>query len=153
MGRAWLPFWHATQRERSVLTEASLFRTRPNHVHTYFVKYPAAEYATPKPDWNLTRLFPPRVRVWRWRLNALVVIKAKHFYDFKLITEDFPFMQEALEKPMNSSGKARSQTMPGHRTRFWAVSVQGLQTCSPWEATARRLSDHWTHILQGYKEF
>ena len=33
-----------------VLTEASLFRTRPNHVHTYFIKYTAAEYATPKPD-------------------------------------------------------------------------------------------------------
>ena len=57
-------FWHATQRERSVLTEASLFRTRPNHVHTYFIKYPAAEYATPNPDGNLTRLSPPQVRVW-----------------------------------------------------------------------------------------
>ena len=40
--------------ERGVLTEASLFRARPNHVHTYFIKYPATEYATPKPDGNLT---------------------------------------------------------------------------------------------------
>ena len=39
---------------RGVLTEASLFRARPNHVHTYFIKYPATEYATPKPDGNLT---------------------------------------------------------------------------------------------------
>ena len=45
--------------ERGVLTEASLFRTRPNHVHTYFIKYTAAEYATPKPDGNLTRLSSP----------------------------------------------------------------------------------------------
>ena len=47
--------------EGGVLTEASLFRTRPNHVYTYFIKYTAAEYATPKPDGNLTRL-SPRVR-------------------------------------------------------------------------------------------
>ena len=44
--------------ERGVSTEASLFRTRPNHVHTYFIKCPVAEYATPKPDGNLTRLSP-----------------------------------------------------------------------------------------------
>ena len=54
--------------ERGVLTEASLFRTRPNHVHTYFIKYPADEYAAPKPDVNLTRLSPPHVRVWPARL-------------------------------------------------------------------------------------
>ena len=36
--------------ERGVLTDASFFRTRPNHVHTYFIRYPAAEYATPKPN-------------------------------------------------------------------------------------------------------
>ena len=35
---------------------ASLFIARPNHVHNYIIKYPAAEYATPKPDGNLTRL-------------------------------------------------------------------------------------------------
>ena len=44
--------------ERGVLTEASLFRTRPNHVHTYFIKYSAAEYATLKPDGNLTLSSP-----------------------------------------------------------------------------------------------
>ena len=53
-----------------------------------------------------------------FRLNASVVIKAKHFYNFKLITEDFPLMQEPLEKPLKASGEARSQTMPGHRMRF-----------------------------------
>ena len=40
------------------------FRTRPIYVHTYFIRCPAAEYATPKPYGNLTRLSPPRVRVW-----------------------------------------------------------------------------------------
>ena len=60
MGRA-VAFFGMPLGERGVLTEASLFRTRPNHVHTYFIKYTAAEYATPKPDGNLTRL-SPRVR-------------------------------------------------------------------------------------------
>ena len=67
MGRA-VAFFGMLLGERGVLTEASLFRTRPNHVHTYFIKYPAAEYATPKPDGNLTRISPPRVRVWLARL-------------------------------------------------------------------------------------
>ena len=60
MGRA-VAFFGMLLGERGVLTEASLFRTRPNHVHTYFIKYTAAEYATLKPDGNLTRL-SPRVR-------------------------------------------------------------------------------------------
>ena len=60
MGRA-VAFFGMLLGERGVLTEASLFRTRPNHVHTYFIKYTAAEYATPKPDGSLTRL-SPRVR-------------------------------------------------------------------------------------------
>ena len=47
--------------ERGILTEASPFRTPPNHVHTYFIKYAAAEYVTPKPGGNLTRP-SPRVR-------------------------------------------------------------------------------------------
>ena len=59
MGRA-VAFFGMLLGERGVSTEASLFRTRPNHVHTYFIKYPAAEYATPKTDGNLTRLSPPR---------------------------------------------------------------------------------------------
>ena len=66
MGRA-VAFFGMLLGERGVLTEASLFRTRPNHVHTYFIMYPAAEFATPKPDGNLTRL-SPRVRVWPARL-------------------------------------------------------------------------------------
>ena len=61
-------FFGMLLEERGVLTEASHFKTCPNHVHTYFIKYPAAEYATPKPDGNLTRLSPPRVRVWPARL-------------------------------------------------------------------------------------
>ena len=64
-------FWHAAWRARR-LTKASLFRTRPNHVHTYFIKYPAAEYATPKTDGNLTRL-SPHVRVWPARLAVPMV--------------------------------------------------------------------------------
>ena len=55
MGRA-VAFFGMLLGERGVLTEASHFRTRPNH--TYFIKYTAAEYATPKPDGNLTRLSP-----------------------------------------------------------------------------------------------
>ena len=47
MGRA-VAFFGMLLGERGVLTKASLFRTRPNHVHTYFIKYPAAEYTTPK---------------------------------------------------------------------------------------------------------
>ena len=35
----------------------------PIYVHTYVIRRPAAEYATPKPYENLTRL-SPRVRVW-----------------------------------------------------------------------------------------
>ena len=57
MGRA-VAFVGMLLGERGVLTKASLFRTRPNHVHTYFIKYPAAGYATPKTDENLTRLSP-----------------------------------------------------------------------------------------------
>ena len=53
-----MPFSGILLGERGVLTEASLFRTHPNHVHTYFIKYPAAEYATPKPDGNLTLSSP-----------------------------------------------------------------------------------------------
>ena len=71
MGRA-VAFFGMLLGERGVLMEASLFRTRPNHVHTYFIKYTAAEYATPKPDGNLTRLSPPRVRVWPARLELAV---------------------------------------------------------------------------------
>ena len=55
MGRT-VVFFGMLLGEQGVLTEASPFRTCPNHVHTYFIKYPAAEYATPKPDGNLTRL-------------------------------------------------------------------------------------------------
>ena len=66
MGRA-VAFFGMLLGEQGVLTEASLFRTHPNHVHTYFIKYPAAEYATPKTDGNLTRL-SPHVRVWPARL-------------------------------------------------------------------------------------
>ena len=40
-------FFGMLLEERGVLTEASHFKTCPNHVHTYFIKYPAAEYATP----------------------------------------------------------------------------------------------------------
>ena len=57
MGRA-VAFFGMLLGEGGVLKEASLFRTRPNHVHTYFIKYTAAEYAIPKPDGNLTRLSP-----------------------------------------------------------------------------------------------
>ena len=63
MGRT-VAFFGMLLGERGVLTEASLFRARPNHVHTYFIRYPAAEYAISKPDWNLTQLSPPHVRVW-----------------------------------------------------------------------------------------
>ena len=69
MGRT-VAFFGMLLREQGILTQASLFRTRPNHVHTYFIKYPAAEYATLKPDGNLTRLSPPRVRVWPARLHT-----------------------------------------------------------------------------------
>ena len=62
-------FWHANRRA-SRFNGSQPFRTRPNHVHTYFIKYTAAEYATPKPDGNLTRLSPPRVRVWPARLRS-----------------------------------------------------------------------------------
>ena len=55
MGRV-VAFFGMLLEEQDILTEASLFRARPNHVHSYFIKYPAAEYATPKPDGNLTRL-------------------------------------------------------------------------------------------------
>ena len=58
MGRT-VAFFGMLLGERGILTKTSLFRIRPNHVHTYFIKYPAAEYATPKPDGNLTRLSLP----------------------------------------------------------------------------------------------
>ena len=61
--------------EGGVLMEASLFRTRPNHVHTYFIKYTATEYATPKPDGNLTRLsHRVRKRVWPARLTTSLFV-------------------------------------------------------------------------------
>ena len=34
-------------------------RACPNYVRTYFIGCPTAEYATQKPDGNLTRLSPP----------------------------------------------------------------------------------------------
>ena len=71
MGRA-VAFFGMLLGGRGVLTKASLFRTRPIHVHTYFIKYPAAEYATPKTDGNLTRL-SPHVRVWPARLAVPTV--------------------------------------------------------------------------------
>ena len=65
-------FWHASWRARR-FNGRQPFQTvtHPNHVHTYFIKYTAAEYATPKPDGNLTRLSPPGVRVWPTRLMEL----------------------------------------------------------------------------------
>ena len=38
--------------ERGVLTEVLPFRTLPIYVHTYFIRHPAAEYATQKPGGN-----------------------------------------------------------------------------------------------------
>ena len=58
-------FWHGTWR-------AWHFNRSPafsEHVPImFFIRYPAAEYATPKPNRNLTRLSPPHVRVWPARL-------------------------------------------------------------------------------------
>ena len=56
--------------ERRASTEVLPFRTRPIYVHTYFIRRPVAEYATRKPDGNLTRLSLPRVRVWPARLHV-----------------------------------------------------------------------------------
>ena len=38
-----------------------------------YVRYPAAEYATQKPDGNLTRLSTPCVRVWPGRITMLAI--------------------------------------------------------------------------------
>ena len=54
--------------QHEVLTEVLPFGTGPNYVHTYFIRHPAAEYATLKPGVNLTRLSLPHVRVWLVRL-------------------------------------------------------------------------------------
>ena len=58
-------FWHVTValQQKSCLSEHVQV-----YVHTYFIRCPAAEYVTRKPDGNLTRLSPPHVRVWPVRL-------------------------------------------------------------------------------------
>ena len=97
MGRA-VAFFGMLLGERGVLTEASLFRTRPNHVHTYFIKYTAAEYATPKPDGSLTRLSPTRVRESGprdYRLRALTPGPMQFLQVLWRVTS-FPFVQSPL---------------------------------------------------------
>ena len=66
MGRK-VAFFGMLLIEHGASTEVLRFRTCPIYVHTYFIRHPAAEYATPKPYGNLTRL-SPRVRVWPARL-------------------------------------------------------------------------------------
>ena len=53
-------FWHVAYRAWRFKTEVLPFRTRPIYVNTYFIRRPAAEYATQKPYGNLTRLSPSR---------------------------------------------------------------------------------------------
>ena len=57
MGRA-VAFFGMLLIERGASTEVLRFRTCPIYVHTYFIRRPAAKYATPKPYGNLTRLSP-----------------------------------------------------------------------------------------------
>ena len=52
-------------------SKSCLFRTRPNYVHTYFIRCPAAEYATPKPDGLSSHM-----RVWPVRLTQHLMSKA-----------------------------------------------------------------------------
>lgn len=56
-----LPFLaHWFRLEPVVLRQKScLFRTCPNHVHTYIIRHPTAEFAKQKPDGNLTRVSSP----------------------------------------------------------------------------------------------
>ena len=49
--------WHVVYRAWR-FNGSLRFRTRPIYVHTYFIRRPAAEYATRKPYGNLTRLSP-----------------------------------------------------------------------------------------------
>ena len=44
--------------ESGASMEVLPFRTHPIYVHTYFIRYPDAEYAIQKPYRNLTRLSP-----------------------------------------------------------------------------------------------
>ena len=57
MGRA-VAYFGMLLIERGASTEVQPFRTHPIYVYTYFIARPAAEYATPKPYGNLTRLSP-----------------------------------------------------------------------------------------------
>ena len=57
MGRA-VAFSGMLLVERGASMEVLRFRTHPIYVHTYVIRRPAAEYATPKPYGNLTGLFP-----------------------------------------------------------------------------------------------
>ena len=57
MGRK-VAFFGMLLIEHGASTEVLRFRTCPIYVHTYFIRHPAAEYATPKPYGNLTRLSP-----------------------------------------------------------------------------------------------
>ena len=49
-------FWLLTEHGAS--TQVLCFRTRSIYVHIYFIRHPAAEYATGKPYGNLTTLPP-----------------------------------------------------------------------------------------------
>ena len=52
--RVWSNFYHLSDEKR--------------HTVAYFIRLPAAEYATQKTNGNLTRLSPLHIRVWPARL-------------------------------------------------------------------------------------
>ena len=57
MGRV-VAFFGMLLKERGASTEVLHSGIHPIYVHTYFIRCPAAEYATSKPYGNLTRLSP-----------------------------------------------------------------------------------------------
>ena len=57
MGRA-VAFIGMLLTERGASTQVLCFRTRSIYVDTYFIRRPAAEYATGKPYGNFTTLSP-----------------------------------------------------------------------------------------------
>ena len=53
---------------------------------SYFIKCPAAEYATQKPDENLTRVSLPRMRVWPVKLPTWpIVLQMNVFFERKIL--------------------------------------------------------------------
>lgn len=81
----------------------------PIYVHTYFIRLPTAGCATQKPDWNLTSLSPPCVRVWFVRLN-------------------FPYDIQAREQCAKLSGANVCEIM--HASKWWQSSKKRLDQAS-----------------------